>query len=337
MLSRRPLRILFALVGIALFLLLIRKVGAASLLENIQTLGWGFVGLIGLGGASHLAKTWAWRYTFPKEHRTVPFTRLLSVRLAGEGVSQLTFAGQLVGESTRAWMLRTSLPGRLGVSSVVLDRSMFTFTSLLLVVIGTLLSLATLNLPDAARRYNALIAVGMLAVILLGALAVRRRWPFLSAPLAALGRLRRLTPMAERHREGAGGIETIVYDFYEQSHSAFWYSFGLNLAGHFFSMLEVYLVLNLLGLNASLLAAFIIEALTKVVNFGGLLIPGNIGASEGGTMLILQSLDLGGANGLTLAIARRLRGLFWAAFGLGILYLHGLRTRPVKDAPSEIK
>ncbi len=337
MVSGRPLRIFFSVLGALLFAVLIWRVGIDTLLQNVQTLGWGFLGLIALGGMSHLMKTWAWRYTFPKEHRNLPFRLLVEVRLAGEAVSQLSFAGQLVGESTRAWMLRREVPKRLGVSSVVLDRSMFTFTSLLLVVIGTVLSVVLLNLPESVRRYNLLIALGMGAVILLGVAAVRKHWPILSGPLAALGRFRRLKPLAERHREGVAGVERTIYGFYDQSHSSFWSSFGLNLAGHFFSMMEVYWVLSLLGLQPTLVAAFIIEALTKVVNFGGVVIPGNIGASEGGNMIILESLGLGGANGLTLALARRLRGLFWAAVGLMVIYVHGLRAAEVKAAASRLE
>ncbi len=337
MVSGRPLRIFFSVLGALLFAVLIWRVGVDTLVDNVRTLGWGFLGLIALGGMSHLMKTWAWRYTFPEEHRHLSFRLLVEVRLAGEAVSQLSFGGQLVGESTRAWMLRQEVPKRIGVTSVVLDRSMFAFTSLLLIVIGTLLSVVLLNLPESVRRYNLLIALGMGAVILLGVGAVRKRWPILSGPLAALGRVRRLKPWALRHREGVTGVEGTIYGFYDQSHSDFWRSFGLNLAGHFFSMMEVYWVLALFGLQPTLVAAFIIEALTKVVNFGGMVIPGNIGASEGGTMIILESLGLGGANGLTLAIARRLRGLFWAAVGLMIMYLHGWRAAEVRAATSRLE
>lgn len=332
---KAPVRIILGVLGLVLFAGLIWRVGPANLADNVRQLGWGFLGLIGLGGMSHLLKTWAWRWTFPRQYRTVPYIRLVGMRLAGEAVGQLTFAGQLMGETTRAVMLRGRLPGRVRVSSVVLDRSMFTFTSLLLAIAGTVLASALINLPQAARRYNFLIAFGMGLIVTLGMLAVRRRWPFLSGPLRALGRRPRLGGFAARHMAGVSAVEEVVYDFYQRSHSSFRWAFALNLGGHLFSMMEVYLVLWLLGLTPGLAAAFIIEALTKVVNFGGAFIPGNLGASEGGNMLILQSLGLGAANGLTLAVARRLRGLSWAAVGLAILYAHGMRAAEVKSAAAE--
>ena len=52
----------------------------------------------------------------------------------------------------------------------------------------------------------------------------------------------------------------------------------------------------------------------------GMIIPGNMGTSEAGNMLVLGSLGLGSSNGLALALARRLRAWFWNVIGLAILY-----------------
>jgi len=55
--------------------------------------------------------------------------------------------------------------------------------------------------------------------------------------------------------------------------------------------------------------------LTKVINLVGALSPGNLGTYEGGNMLIANMFGVTGTAGLTLALCRRARSIFWAAVG----------------------
>ena len=61
--------------------------------------------------------------------------------------------------------------------------------------------------------------------------------------------------------------------------------------------------------------AFIVEAFTKLIDVVGALNPGNIGTFEGGNLLVARLLGFPAAAGLTLAICRRGRILFWTAVG----------------------
>jgi hypothetical protein len=92
----------------------------------------------------------------------------------------------------------------------------------------------------------------------------------------------------------------------------------------------VWLILAVLGAHVSLKGALGVEALTKVINTVGALNPGNIGAYEGGNMLIGKLFAFGGSTGLALAFARRARGIFRAI--AGALCLVFLSKRPKPDA-----
>lgn len=333
MLLSRTVRVAIAGLGVGLFAFLIWKVGLSTFVENMHTLGWGLVALIGVGGLSHVVKTCAWWFTFDREHRIIPFPRMLKVRLAGEAVGQLSFAGPLLGETTRALMVRPAVPMINGISSVTLDRGIYTFTGALLIVVGALLSFFFgLNLSQSVRVYSAIFALGLAGFILLIVVTIRRRWRVLSLALQALERIGVLKALTESKKASVRKFEAIVSSFYAESRGSFWSSFVLNLLGHTLGVVEVYLVLWLLGVKATLLVAFLIEALTKVVNLAGTVIPGNFGAYEGGNMVILGVLGLGGAIGLTLGIARRIRSLFWASLGLAILLVSGFHVRQVAGA-----
>ncbi len=333
MVLSRTVRVAIAGLGVGLFAFLVWKVGLLTFVENMHTLGWGFFALICVGGLSHVVKTCAWWFTFDREHRIIPFPRMLKVRLAGEAVGQLSFAGPLLGETTRALMVRPTIPTIHGVSSVTLDRGIYTFTGALLIVVAALLSFFFgLKLPQSVRVYSAIFALGLTGFILLIGWAIRSGCGVVSSALRALERLGVVKALAESSRASVRRFETILCSFYAESRGAFWSSFVLNLLGHMLGVVEVYLVLWLLGVKATLLVAFLIEALTKVVNLAGTVIPGNFGAYEGGNMIILRTLGLGGAAGLTLGVARRMRGLFWAGVGLVILLASGVPVRQVAGA-----
>jgi uncharacterized membrane protein YuzA (DUF378 family) len=70
-----------------------------------------------------------------------------------------------------------------------------------------------------------------------------------------------------------------------------------------------------MGARIAIGGAFIVEALTKVINLVGALNPGNLGTYEGGNMLIAKIFGVTGTAGLTLALCRRARTVFWAGVG----------------------
>lgn len=318
-------------LGLGLFTFLVWKVGPSTLVENIDALAWGLLAIIALDGVSHVVKTGAWRFNFAREHRTVPFLRLLGVRLAGEAASQLSL-GTVAGETTRALLLRSDVPTEHAISSVTLDRGLYSFTGALLIVIGVVLSLFTLSLSRAAQAYDAAIALGIGSFVFLLVMAIRRQWPVLSGAQQALGRIGLTKLLKESRQASVRKIEALIHSFYREARASFWWSFVLNLLSHAFGVSEVFLILWFLGLKPTFPMAFFIEVLTKVVNIGRAVIPANLGVYEGGNIIILTALGLGGAAGLAVGIARRIRGLFWAGVGLVILLVSGFHATRVAGA-----
>ena len=81
------------------------------------------------------------------------------------------------------------------------------------------------------------------------------------------------------------------------------------------AVLEVYIILRFMGAGFTVGGAFIVEGLTKVINLVGALNPGNFGTYEGGSMLIAKMFGVTSTAGLTLALCRRARTVFWAGVG----------------------
>ncbi len=114
-------------------------------------------------------------------------------------------------------------------------------------------------------------------------------------------------------------VELTVYGFYKRRRTAFFSMIGLDLTSHMCSVLEVYVTLKMLGFVPSVGAAYIIESLTKVINFAFGFVPATIGVYEGGTEIILKSLGFAAAAGVTLAIVRKAAIIFWTVIGVFVI------------------
>ena len=140
--------------------------------------------VLGLAGIGHIVKTWAWRLTLPAERKKVSFSRTLGLRLVSEAIGQFGFVGQMVGDATRGSLLTSDLPASDVVSSVALDRGLFTLSGLIVTIAGFV---ALLFMPAVSRglRVTASISAVILFVLLaLSVWAVRRGYRYCQAWLA---------------------------------------------------------------------------------------------------------------------------------------------------------
>src|ERR1700683_3261599 len=331
--ARLPLRVLGAMLGILLFIHLIHRVGPAKLLASMVALGWGLALVIAWGGVAHIIKTWAWRLPLVSGKYQVSFARMLGLRLSSEAVGQFGGLAQLLGEGLRVSLLGPTIPLSHGIASVTIDRAFFVVSAAAVSFLGLSAVLMVLPLPHKLILYAIVFACLLLGFVLLSAIAIRNRWPLLSRTSEFLGRIRYFKPMIDRKRVLIYSVEESLLDFYHRTREAFWASLLLNLACLTAAIVEVYLILWLMGTKLTLFGAIAIEALTKLVNIAGTFNPGNIGTYEGGNMLITKMFGLTAAAGLTLALARRLRALFWT--GVGILCLLALSKYKKREKINE--
>jgi len=314
--SRGTFGYLFALPGLALLVYLVVHTGPKILLENAKLMGRGLGLVIALGGISHLVKTFAWRLTLSGEAQKVSFAKMLGLRLVSEAIGQLGFAGIVAGEATRAALLGSEVPLESRILSVTVDRGLFIACGAIITVCGITLGLLILPLSTALRVYAALSATLLLVVVALAALAMTKRWPLLSRPARAFGRVPGLGKWLQSKEAMVRSVEEKLVEFYRQRPAAFWGNVTLNFVCHALAVLEVYFIVLFLRQRFSLTGALVLESLTKVINLLGSLNPGNVGTYEGGTMLLASRFGLSAMTGLTLSLCRRARGLFWALAGV---------------------
>jgi hypothetical protein len=230
-------------------------------------------------------------------------------------MGQLGLAGKLVGEGIRISFLGSTVPLANGISACAIDGALHSFTAALVTILGITGTLVVAPLSGIWRVYALLVSSVLILVIVLAAVAVERRWPLARNSARALARVPLLDKWIGSKQPIIDSAETNLLTFYSQAPAAFWANLTLNALWHALAILEVFVILRLMGAGIAPVGAFVVEGMTKVINLVGALNPGNLGTYEAGNMLIAKICGVTGTTGLTLALCRRLRAVFWAGIG----------------------
>jgi len=331
---RGRLRLLIVVAGVALLIHLITRVGVRTVSENLRAVGWGMVLILALGGLFHLVRAYAWRLTFRSDVRGLSVTRLFGLRLISEAAGTFGLAGQMVGDGMRVSLLGPTIPMPDRISSVAIDRAAYIVSSGAIGVMGTAAAVLLLSLKGLWRVYALAFAGTLSLVLVLALVSFASGWHICSHLMHPVQRL----PWARKWlAEKASVIEAAeenLLSFRSRSRKSFWTVIALYFTSQMLAIAEVYILLRFMGIGIMPIGAFVIEAFTKLVNVVGALNPGNVGTYEGGNLLVARLLGFPAGAGLTLALCRRARILFWAAIGAVCLTAWPRHISGDVDAPA---
>jgi putative ABC transport system permease protein len=307
-------------LGALLLVYVIRvAVGVQPIFAALSRVGFGFFLVVGMNGLRHVLRTIAMSTSVPPAQRRFTFFQAFAARLGGESMSFLTFAGPLLGEATKVALLRKRVPLVHGVPALVVDNLLYNLSVVLVVFGGACLMLFAYPVPTVAREALILIAAVAFFGLVAAALATRRRVTLLTNIIDRLARRGFRPTFLRKRRHQIYRVELTVYGFYKRRPGAFISMIAFDMASHVTSVLEVFITLKLLGFGPHFGTAYIIESLTKVINFAFAFVPGTIGVYEGGTGIILKSMGFAVAAGVALAIVRKAAIVFWTVIGLFII------------------
>jgi hypothetical protein len=327
-------RFLTPLLSFALLAYLVLRTGPQLVWDQVHEVGFGLALIIILGGVSHSIKTWAWRRTYTCDIKGLSWSRSFGAYLVSEATGQFGFAGKMIGEGMRVSLVGSSVPLANGISSVSIDTALHLLSSATVTVTGIIATLLLASVSGKWRFYALLFASALVALVILAAVAVRNRWPLAGNAARAIGRLPRFHRWVNGKQPVIDSAEHNMLAFYREAPFTFWEILSLNFLWQALAVLEIYIILRFMGAGVAAPRALLLEGLTKLINLVGAFNPGNIGTYEGGNMLITKLFGVPATAGLTLALCRRARSIFWAA--VGAICLIRMKKQSRRTAADEI-
>lgn len=319
---RRPrvLTVVAALGGVILFAYAVHRVGAGSILSSIRNVGWGFSVILALAGLRFLARTQGWQQCWPSGSG-LPFSQALTAFIAGDAIGNMTPLGLAASEPAKVFLTRHHVATAKAVSSLALDNLVYSGSAIAMIALGIVVMLDTVRLPRVWQE-GALLALAALGL----AAALGWRWMRRSSAVDA---------GAGRWRLRVQRLHESIVQFTRGNARGLWRAFVFDFVFHALAVVEGYLTLRwLLGDHSPTLSqAIVFEALNRVVTVAFKFVPFRVGVDEAVSGAFAPLVAVNPITGVSLAVVRKVRNLFWAGVGVAIIAVHPVPGVRATDRP----
>jgi len=313
--------VLTAIAGLALLVFVVWRVGVAEIAADIRQVGWGLLLIIVIGGLRFLLRAAAWRLCLDPPH-TMSLGNAFAAVICGDTIGNLTPLGPLVGEPAKAALVRGRVPLGPAVTALAIENVLYTLSAAAMIAAGMIALLVRFTLPSAIRGIGEA-TIAATIVLFAAALGLLWRQP------ALVSRILRFAPRLARHADRVRALEAEIYTFASRHRRTLPLLAAAEVGFHALGVAEAYLTLWLINwpVPPALLTAFILETTNRLITVVFKFVPLRLGVDEAATAFLTQQiLGLGARSGLSTALVRKVRVLFWAVAGGLVLVRRGLGT-----------
>jgi hypothetical protein len=332
-----PAGIIFAVAGLLLFVYVVWNADVAKIYADLRRLGAGFLVILLLSGFRFAVRARAWTLCFEAPHR-LRFADAFRAFLMGDAVGNLVPLGIVVSEPAKVALVRDRVPFVAGLAAIAVENIFYSLSVALFVCSGAVALLWSFDLSKAQRWMNISVLLGMSSVILFFFVMVTLQWKILSGVLERLYARGIARRVLETRRARVRSLEERIYGFYRNNQSRFLPILFLEGCFHLAGVAEAYVTLYFINAAPpTWLAAFVLESVNRIINVVFKFVPMRVGVDEAGTGKMTQLLQLGATAGVSLALVRKARMLFWMSIGVALLVRRGLSVRAVADEAAQAK
>jgi hypothetical protein len=324
----KVLGILLTAVGVGVFAYFVHAVGFHEIYRGVARFGIaGFVVILLLYLARIYARSYAWKLSVHEPY-SLSIRDTIPAVIIGEAMSSTIPLGILASGTAKAIAVRNRIPVVVGFSSVATENLFYSLTTSLFLILGGVVLLRGFAIEESLVVTIDLLIVSVAILVVLGIIMVIRQWHFASETCEWLYRRGFLTRLLENGRLDVRLFENLIYDFYRSYPGRFLPICVFEAIYHLVGIAEVWYILSRLSSEfPNLVDAFLLESVSRLITILFKLVPFMIGVDEAGAQFIGQTLALAAGIGVTLAIIRKGRILFWTAVGILLIIKRGLSVK----------
>jgi hypothetical protein len=330
------LGILFTVSGAGLFAYFVYDAGLNKILDGVGNIGFGgFAIILFIHFLRIFSRGAAWKLSVYEPYK-LNLRDTIPAVIIGEAMSSMIPLGILISGTSKAVAVRNRVPFVVGLSSVATENLFYSLVTGLFIIFGGLAFMRSFQLAEGwIFTIDVLIAI-IFALILLGILMVIRQWHFASAICEKIYDKGYGRKFLENGRLHVRLFENLIYGFYRQYPHRFLPIFLFQIAFHLLGIFEAWFILNRIGeVIPELYSAFLLESVSRLITVVFKLVPFLIGVDEAGAQFVAENLALAGGIGVTLAIIRKGKTLFWTAVGLILIIKRGFSLKQIAGSHRE--
>lgn len=328
--------VVMTILGVALFVYFVLTVGVHEILLGIGKIGFdGFAAILFIYFLRISVRATAWTLSVYEPYRLEVRDTIPAV-IIGEAMSSIIPLGILISGTAKAVAVRKKVPLVVGLSSVATENLFYSLVTSLFIVLGGIAFLRSFDLAEGWRITIDVLIGGIFLFIAFVALMILRQWHFASEICEKIYQKGYLTNILEKGRMHVRLFENLIYGFYRKYPKRFLPIILLEILFHALGILEVWFIMSRISASVpSLFTSFLLESISRVITTTFKLVPFVIGVDEAGAQFVTETLALGAGIGVTLAIIRKGRILFWAMVGVALILKRGLSIKEFAKAQTE--
>ena len=328
----KTLGVVFTIFGIALFVYFIYSVGFTTILDGVAKIGFGGFAIILLLYFVKLAvRAIAWRLTVHEPYK-LSLKDTMPAVIIGEALSSVIPLGILISGTAKAIAVRRKVPIVVGLSSVATENLFYSLVTGIFICIGAVTFVHQSEIdPTLVVLMDLFVGLIIIATIVV-AMMVLRQWHWVSLFFSWMYDLGFFRNILKNGRGQIRLFEDLIYGFYRKYPKRFIPLCFLQVVFHSLGILEVWFIISRLSeVIPTFSTAFYLESMNRLITVVFKLVPFLVGVDEAGAELIFETLVSVVGIGVTLAIIRKGRTIFWAGIGLVLIIKRGLSFKEIQE------
>ena len=320
--------VLFTLLGVGLFAYFVRSVGVREIFAGVASIGVsGFLVIQLTYFLRIICRATAWRLSVAAPYK-LDLRDTLPAVLIGEALSSLIPLGVLVSGTSKAVAVRSRVPLVVGLSSVTTENLFYALITGVFVGLSAFVFLLNFELAEVTVITIWFLIGIIVSLTVFGFLAVIRQWHFFSEFFERLYKIGIGKRFLENFRLQTRLFENLIFVFYRRHSRRFLPIILCQVVYHLLGIFEAWFILSRISeVIPGFYTAFLLESISRIIIIIFKFIPFAIGVDEAGAQFVTETLAIGAGIGVTLAIIRKGRTLFWTAVGVAVIVKRGLSIK----------
>ena len=325
--------ILLTLFGIGLFAYFVYSVGFHDIFEGVKRFGFaGFGVIIAIFFVRIFVRAYAWKLSVHAPY-SLSLKDTLPAVVIGEAMSTTIPLGFLASGTAKAIAVRNRVPLVASLSSVATENLFYSFITAIFLIAGGVVLLRGFAVDESLTIMIDILIITFGILLCLGILMVVRQWHFTSKTCEWIYSKGYFQNLLKTRRTDIRLFEDLIYGFYRHYPRRFIPICLLETVYFGGGVVEVLYILTRIGdAYPSILNSFLLESVSRFIAIMFKLVPLVIGVDEAGSQFMGQTLALAAGMGVTIAIIRKGRILFWTAIGIIIIIKRGLSISDISES-----
>ncbi len=324
--------ILLTILGIGLFSYFVYSVGISEIVRGVESIGFGgFALIIFIYFLRISCRASAWRLSVYEPYK-LKFSDAISAVMIGEALSSIIPLGIIVSGTSKAVAVRKRIPLVVAFSSIATENLFYSLITGIFITFGAITFLRNSQVPEGwVLIIDALIFL-VFFLILFGFFVVFRQLHIVSNLCNWFYNRGFGHRILENGRGQMLLFENLIFGFYQKHPRRFLPICLIEIVFHALGVIEVLFILSRISeVFPSFYGSFLLESMSRIITVVFKLVPFLIGVDEAGAKFVTEALALGAGIGITVAIIRKGRILFWTAVGLILVIKRGLSLKEIHE------